>query len=332
MIRAVLLDKRKIRIEESDPPEIERGKAVIQVTSNGICGGDMRLYSGKGRVEKPIVRGHEFAGIIKALGSKTRKLRVGMKVVINPALYCGKCYYCRKSMEHLCEKMKVFGGAIDGGMQEELLVPLESIIPLEDSFDLTYGPLIEPTAFAFHVVNQTHSSNVVVIGLGTIGLLVQQVCKLNKNRVISLDVEDYPMTLSRQLGSDLVLSIKDSDRKEKIEDFLKDEKVDVVFDNVCTPSTLDFATSIVKNHGRVVLVGIPSANIELDKSLMNRELQIIFKWLYRRKDFNEAVDHILNSTIQYKPLLSKIFPLRDARDAFEYKLNNPVIKVVLKHG
>ena len=181
MLQAVLVDKRKIVYRDAQPPQVEPGKAVIRVFAVGICGGDMRLYSGKGKVEKPIVRGHEIAGIIKALGSKTEKLRTGMKAVINPALYCGDCYYCRCSLEHLCENMKVFGGAIDGGLQEEMLVPLENIIPLEDSFDLTYGPLIEPAAFAFHVVDQTHSSNVLIIGMGSIGLLVQQVCKLQKN-------------------------------------------------------------------------------------------------------------------------------------------------------
>lgn len=329
MLQVKLVDKEKIVYEEAEPPELKPGEAIIGVKSVGICGGDMRFYTGKQKVERAMIRGHEFGGVIKKINEDTSPFRVGMKVAVNPVLYCGECYTCQNSRQQVCENIKVMGGAIDGGMQEEIAVPIRNLIHLEDTFDLRYAPLIEPVAFAIHAVGQIKSSTVMIIGLGTIGLLIQQICQLNSNHTITLDIQKESLKISGKLSSDLVLNINEQDKTNAIAKNLSGKKIDYAIDCVCSKDTLKFAVDQLKNGGTVIVVGIPAKDYILPNSIVHREIKVVPKFLFREENFSTAVGYLQEDKIQYRPLLSKVFPLHKAREAFTYKMQNPVIKVVM---
>ncbi|MCL4385986.1 MAG: alcohol dehydrogenase catalytic domain-containing protein [Actinobacteria bacterium] len=334
MLKVIIKEIRKIVIEEDKELEsFNKEEAIIKVKAVGICGSDMHVYAGENPVlSPPRVPGHEFGGIIKNIGSENNNLKVGMKVVVNPVINCGKCFYCKNSMEYLCENQSVIGGDIEGAMKEEIIVPIKNIIKLPNSFDLLYSPLIEPTAVAIHTVNKIYDSTVLVIGMGTIGLLIQQICKNNNNKLISMDIKDYPLKLSKELGADLAINFNDNNKLEILYKFLNNSKIDVVIDTVCSYNTSLFLASIVRKGGKIFMVGIPTKNYEFDiiKIICN-EIGIIPNYLYRDLEFKKAADQIIEGKIMYKPLLSKVFDLKDAKDAFEFKDKNPTIKVILKN-
>ncbi|MHB8277689.1 MAG: zinc-dependent alcohol dehydrogenase [Candidatus Humimicrobiaceae bacterium] len=333
MLKAIIKEIGKVVIEEVETPVINEEEALIKVKAIGICGSDMHVYAGKNPVlAPPRVPGHEFGGIIKNIKSKKTDLEAGMKVVVNPVINCGKCYYCKNSMEYLCENQSVIGGDIEGAMKEEITVPIKNVIKLPDSFDLLYSPLIEPTAVAVHTVSKIYNSNVLAIGMGTIGLLIQQICINNNNRLISLDIEDFPLELSKDLGADLSINFNDEDKLGKLNKFLNGRKIDSVIDTVCSYKTILFATDIVRKGGKVYMVGIPTKNYEVDViKIVCNEVQIIPNYLYKDLEFIKAVDQIIEGKILFKPLLSKIFDLKDASSAFEFKDKNSTIKVILKN-
>ena len=332
MLQVKLNKIKEIVYEQIDQPgKIRDGEAVIKVHSVGICGSDMHVYLGKNPVlSPPKIQGHEFGGTIKSISKPIKPLKEGIKVVINPVVNCGSCYYCRSGIEYLCEKQSVIGGDLEGAMKEEIVVPTKNVVPLPDSFDLMYAPLIEPTSVAVHSVNGISNSNVVIIGLGTIGLLTQQVCKLNGNRVITIDVEDYPIKLSQKLGSDLTFNFKDADISGRIEEFLGGEKVDAVLDNVNSFATFKFAINVVKKHGKIVLVGIPPKNFEVNViDLLCKEILVTGSYLYTDAEFRTAAQYAVKNKIKLEPLLTKYFPFEKAKEAYEYKMSTPSIKVTL---
>lgn len=334
MLKVIIKEVGKVIYEEVEPPKIREEEALIKVKAVGICGSDMHVYLGKNPVlAPPRVPGHEFGGIIKDIRSQNSELRIGMNVVVNPVINCGECYYCTNFMENLCEQQSVIGGDIEGAMKEEITVPLKNIIKLPDSFNILHSPLIEPTAVAVHTAGMISNSNIVIIGLGTIGLLIQQICKNNNNKVISLDIEDHPLELSKKLGANLVINFEDEDKIKKLKEFLGKEKIDVVIDVVCSYQTTSFALSIVRKCGRIIMVGIPTKNYEVDliKILCN-EIQLLSSYLYSDLEFKKAADYLIKEKVVFKPLLSKIFDLCDASEAFKYKLNNSIIKVILKNN
>ncbi|GAI79114.1 unnamed protein product, partial [marine sediment metagenome] len=177
------------------------------------CGSEMHIYKGvspylKPSAEKPVVPGHEFGGIIKSINiGKQCDFKPGMKVVVYIALNCGNCFYCLNGMDHLCENQKFIDGwEIDGGMREETTIPLDNLVELPSSFDLLYSTMIEPTAVAVHAVDKINDSKVLIIGSGLIGLLILKVAKLNNNRVIALDIDDYALRKAGDLMADLVIN------------------------------------------------------------------------------------------------------------------------------
>jgi threonine dehydrogenase-like Zn-dependent dehydrogenase len=292
----------------------------------------MRFYTGKSPVDKPMVRGHEFGGVVEQVGAECHGLSVGDHVVVNPAVYCGSCRPCRSGREHLCENLEVMGGAIDGAMQEKMLVPASNILPVPEDFDLTYAPLVETAAFARHVVTGITHTNVVIIGSGTIGLLEQQYCTLQNNRVICLDIHDEPLALSKRLGAEAAFNLSKDDATGGVKEYLGAAPLDTVIDNVCSTGSLSVACSLLAKGGTIVLVGIPGEHIELGSEILFRELTVSPRFLYRRQEFAAALDDVVNGRIRYRELVTRVFPLSEAKEAFEYKMNNTAIKVILKNG
>lgn len=330
MIEVRLCGVHKLIYKNVESPKAKNDQAVIKVMSSGICGSDVWYYSVKERLKKCVTRGHEFGGIIKSLKQKNTKYKIGMKVVVNPAIPCGQCYYCHNSVENLCENLKYIGRDISGSMKEEITVPIDNLVKLNDSFDLIYAPLVEPTAVAIHAANNIKNSNVLIIGVSTIGLLIQQICKINNNKIIALDIEDNSLKLSKNLSSDFILNFNDKSKIERINKFLGNTKVDVIFDNVCSEDTLSFAIKTIKKGGEIYMVGIMHKNFELDiRNILYKEIILKTSFAYTSLNFKKAIYYVVNKKLNTKILISRIFPLNKAKEAFEYKLKNPSGKVIL---
>ncbi|GAG76091.1 unnamed protein product, partial [marine sediment metagenome] len=302
----------------------------------GICGSDMHIYNGVNPVLKPpIVLGHEFGGIIEEISSnsKNNQIKIGQKVAVFPLINCGKCYYCINNMDNLCINQKIFGNdEISGGMQEKVAVPLKNLVKLPDSFDIIYSSLVEPVAVATHVADDIKDSNIIIIGVGTIGLLIQQVCKKNNNSVITLDINSLSLRKSDNLQSDLTINFKDPNKVKKILKFLGKNKIDTVIDCVGNKHTLEFSINIIRKKGNIILVGVPENEINLDvvKILCN-EINLRGSYLYSFDDFYKAKEYIINNNIDISEIDLKIFNLFKTIDAFKYKNNHPDKKVILKN-
>jgi L-gulonate 5-dehydrogenase len=291
----------------------------------------MHIYLGKNPgISPPHVSGHEFGGVIKELGTRSTSLKVGDKVVVNPVINCGKCYYCSNSMEHMCDNQVVIGGQIEGAMVEEIAVPIQNIIKLPDSFDIILAPMIEPVTVSIHCLQDIKKSTVLIIGLGTIGLISQQICRMNGNRVLGTDIADFSLMMSKKLGADLTIDFGHQGRDQIMHDFLGKEKIDVVVDTVCSEEALGFSTEVVRKKGKVLIIGIPERNFETNiLNILFKEITLLSGSLYLDSEFVKASQYVIEKKIEVGSLITKTFPLEKAQEGFEYKLHNPCIKVVL---
>ena len=332
MFQAKIKNPKEISIENIKNISPEPGMAVLKVKSVGICGSDIHIYLGKNPVIKPPwVTGHEFGGTIKNVSENVDGFKIGDRVAVNPVINCGSCYYCKNDMENMCENQIIIGGTQEGALQEEVKVPINNLIKLDDSFDLLYTPIIEPLAVGVHAIGNIKDSNILIIGLGTIGLLEQQLLKLNNNRVISMDINNFSIEMSRKLNSDLAINNKDEKKNKIIQDFLGEGKIDYIVDNVCSYDTLSFSTEILRRKGQIIVVGIPANNFEIDIiTMLVKELNLSTSYLYSDNDFKNAAKHILEGSIEYKTLISKVFTFDKTQEAFDYKVNNPSVKVLIE--
>ena len=334
MLQVKVKNIYEIEYEDIPEPILNPNEAIIKIASVGICGSDIHVFKGENPVLKPpVVQGHEFGGVIESIKGKggRNNFKIGQKVTVFPTINCGKCFYCKKNLSHLCETQKIFdGGSLDGAMKEKIAVPINNLLLLPNSFDLKYSSLIEPVSVAVHSTNVFKNSNILIIGIGTIGSLVQQVCKNNRNTIITLDVNKNSLNRSINLGADLVCDFTDPEKKQKITDFLGEEKIDVVVDCVGIDETMKFASDIVRKGGKIVLIGVPKKPLRINAvDLLLKEIDLKGSYLYSLKDFKKAGEYIIKNLIDLESLNIKTFPLDKAKEAYEYKVNNPAEKVLL---
>ena len=111
MLAAVLEGVRKITLKDIPKPEPGYGEALVKVKACGICQTDFKAYTGERKnFTPPIIVGHEISGIIEKTGKGIKDFKEGEEVIISPAIYRGRCEYCKKGLEHYCKDGAVIGG------------------------------------------------------------------------------------------------------------------------------------------------------------------------------------------------------------------------------
>ena len=165
-----------------------------------------------------------------------------------------------------------------------------------------------------------------------VGLLIQQILKLNNNTIIGTDIKDYPLKISKELLSDYVINSNDEKIIDKISDFMGTKKIDIVFDCVCLEKTVLLATEIVKKGGKILCIGIPPGKFAIDiVNLICKEITLGSSYLYKNSEFKKAINFIKEGKINLEALVTKSFPLLQAREAYKFKIHEPSIKVILKN-
>jgi len=170
-------------------------EVVVAVSACGLCGTDLHILEGEFAPSLPVVPGHEFAGVVAAVGSAVDeavdKLAVGTRVAVDPSLYCHECHYCRIGHNNLCERWAAIGVSTAGGAAEYAVAPVANCVPLPDHVALADAALIEPLACAvrgYDVMRSALGSHILIYGSGTMGLIMLQLAK--RTGAASVDVVD----------------------------------------------------------------------------------------------------------------------------------------------
>jgi 2-desacetyl-2-hydroxyethyl bacteriochlorophyllide A dehydrogenase len=315
-------------VSELDPPK--SGWATIETKAVGICGSEMHVYLGENPVlSPPRIQGHEFSGVIKAINGESG-FKAGDRVTVNPVVACGSCGICGANKRYLCNDAYVIGGEVAGALGGEVYAPIRNLVPISDQLSFVDATLVEPASVAVHTVGGLSGQTVLIIGQGTIGLLCLQSAKLNGNRVITMDVSDEMLAVSKALGSEKSINSKTQDAAKELRDFLGDSQLDAVIDAVCNPATVNFSVAHVKKGGLITWVGIPKRSFEFDLvTFLCKEIRLYTSYLYSEDDFIKARDLVQDGQIRTDAIISRVFPFAEAAAAFAYKLRTPSIKVVI---
>src|SRR3954449_3857264 len=187
MKAAVFHGEHDVRVEEvADPAGPGAGEVLIRPLWCGICGTDLHEFAMGPIVipasphrlngsRLPQVLGHEFSAEVLEVGPGVGTVASGQRVSVMPLLFCGRCYYCRRGLNHLCRSMACIGLSYDwGGIAERAVVPATHVTPLPDGVSDLQGALVEPAAVAAYgvdVAGVRPGDTVLVTGAGPIGAL-----------------------------------------------------------------------------------------------------------------------------------------------------------------
>jgi len=346
----------------SDPQDDE---VLVKMKAAGLCHTDYDSLSWG----KPIVMGHEGAGIVKAVGSAVSHLVEGDKVILNWATPCMNCFQCNKGNQHICETNSpvVAGGngytpghahlegtswndkAIErsfnlGTLSEYALVKKSAMVKIEeDNLNFSAAAIVSCGVMTGYgsVVNSaklTAGSSAVILGCGGVGLNVIQACKISQaQRIIAIDVKPSKLKLAKQFGAtDTILAdINDhglTHTAEKVKTMLGGRGADYAFECTAIPAMGAAPLAMIRNAGTAIQVSGIEEEITIDMRLFEWD-KIYINPLYGKCrpqiDFPEIMRLYKKGDLKLDEMITKEYELDELQMAFDDLLNGRNAKGVI---
>jgi L-iditol 2-dehydrogenase len=241
-------------------------EVLIKVSAAGVCGTDVHIYHDMFQNYPPVVLGHEFSGIVEAVGKNVSNFKPGDRVVGEPhTLFCGVCTLCRAGKIQLCAQKRSPGWGIDGAFTDYLVMPDLFLHHVPDQVPDNVAALAEPMAIVTHSVlerGRVEPQDVIaVIGAGPIGLLSAVAAKAggaSKVIVLGTDAdEERRFPAARKLGIDCIVNVMHENAPDIVNGLTKGEGADMVVEASGSEAGINTAIDIVKRCGRLCVIGMP---------------------------------------------------------------------------
>lgn len=330
MKAAVFYEPGVIRIEEKEVPAVQGDEVLIRVMAAGVCGTDMHILDGaKGASEcyPPVVLGHEFAGIVEAVGEDVKNVKTGDHVTADPSIMCGKCYACQTGKPHFCESYSATGVTYDGGFAQYCKVKEEQVYTLKPEISFEEAAMCEPLGCCLHGIDRADiqtGDTVLVIGGGTIGLIMVQLAKLaGAATVIVSEPVESKRRRAESLGADYTLNPMEKTPFELI----KEEgirEINVTIECVGRKQTMMDAFTYVSSGGHVLLFGLTEPDCEIlikPYEIFQREITITASYV-NPYTHGRAANLLNTGKIRLSELISDRLSLDEITKAFEIRGKN----------
>jgi L-gulonate 5-dehydrogenase len=316
------------QVVEIEPPKVAAGEALVRVAFAGICGSDMHIIHGDNAfVRFPRITGHEFAGVVEAVGEGVTDVSVGARVCVDPVISCGNCYPCRIGRPNVCSSLEVIGVHRNGGFEELVAVPAANVHFLPEHIGLDAAALVEPYTIAANVLDrmQPHPGDrLMVLGAGVIGLTILQMALAKGiEEVIVTDVINERLVAAKQLGATQVLNSREQDVEKEVLALTQGEGIPLIADAACVPALLPQMLRLASPAGRIGLLGFsvqPSELVQLE--VIKKELTLVGSRLNNRK-FPEVLKLMASGQVDPLALVSHRLPLSNMPSAIDMLDHRP---------
>jgi 2-desacetyl-2-hydroxyethyl bacteriochlorophyllide A dehydrogenase len=289
-------------------------EAVVAVTACGLCGTDLHILDGEFAPRLPVVPGHEFTGVVAAVGTGVDELAVGARVAVDPSLYCHECHYCRIGRANLCERWAAIGVSTAGGAAEFAVAPAANCVPLPEHVRLADAALIEPLSCAvrgYDVLRSALGAHVLIYGSGTMGLMMLQLARVTG--AVSVDVVDINqdrLATAKLVGAATAASAAELARPEGWE---------IVIDATGNEAAISDGIGRVRPGGTFLQFGVasPAARVAIDPyRIYNKEITITGSMAVLHS-FERAAEMFAAGVLDPDVFISHRLPLERYADALE---------------
>jgi 2-desacetyl-2-hydroxyethyl bacteriochlorophyllide A dehydrogenase len=285
----VLEEPGRLQRTETEPPTGPgEGEVIVRVRQVGICGTDLHAFEGtQPFFSYPRILGHELGVEVVEVGKGVVDVGPGDRAAVEPYLECGECQACRRGRSNCCDRLKLIGVHVDGGMRELIRVPAEKL-HISQSLELEQLALVEMLAIGSHAVQRSglmEGETALVVGAGPIGLAVIEFARLAGARVLAMELDEHRQKLCREgFGVECVGGGEEG--LAAVREVLGGELPTVVFEATGSPAAMETAFGYVAQAGRLVLVGFVQADIRFhDPEFHRREMTLLSSRNALKEDF-----------------------------------------------
>ncbi|WLR98054.1 zinc-dependent alcohol dehydrogenase family protein [Shinella sumterensis] len=330
----------EFHVRAVETPSPGPDELLVRVEAAGICGTDRHLLHGTFPCRPPVALGHEFSGIVEAVGDAVIDFRPGMRITGNPNIHCGRCVQCRRGRINLCENLEAIGIHRDGGFADYVLVPQRQAHELPLSLPPEHGAFCEPLACCLHGIDMAGirpGGSVIVLGGGVIGMLVVQLARLaGATSVVLVTRQAARRQLAEATGATASFDPGSGNVIEGIggPDGLLPGGADVVIECAGVAETMADAPKLARNGGTVVILGVmpQGETVAIEPfDLLFREVRVLTAFL-NPDTHARAATLIAEGTIRVEPLISRRIGLDALPDALANPPRPGEVKVLVMPG
>lgn len=333
----VLHEINKFQLEEVEMPVPAENEVLVEVKAAGICGSDIPRVYKSGTYSYPLIPGHEFSGVVKMVGSNVNPEWKGKRVGIFPLIPCRKCSPCRKKQYEMCRNYSYLGSRRNGGFAEYAAVPADNLIELPEAVSFEEAAMLEPMAVAVHSIRRTgikQTDIVAVCGLGTIGLFVVMFLReIGVNHILAIGNKEFQQQAVFDLGipEENYVDCRKNDVKKWITARTNENGADIFFECVGKNETVSLAVEAAAPGGKVMLVGNPASDINLEKQvywkILRNQLLVSGTWnssfdfpgdeMTEPDDWQYVLKKLDEKRIAPAAFITHRFPLEHLKQGFE---------------
>lgn len=326
-----------IRLEQGPLPTIGDHELLVRVHGCGLCGSDiLKIVQ---QAPPPVVLGHELSGEIVERGKAVSSFSVGQRVIVAHHAPCGTCHYCRHQNYSMCATFKASN--IDpGGFAEYIRVPAtlveQTTLALPPSLDAEAASFVEPLACCLRAVKRTPllaGDTVVVVGLGSIGLLMIQAVRAiteGQTQVYGIDLLPERLQLARELGATQVFEAPPDEQglRTLLNPLTDGRGADAVILTVPGARPFNQAFASVRKGGTIQIFAAHTGAVPLNiETIYQQELSILSTYSSSPVELQQALGYLAAGQVRVKSLISHRLPLEDFHEGVRLMQTHKALKV-----
>jgi L-iditol 2-dehydrogenase len=332
MKAAVMNAPFDIEMVELPIPDVRDDEVLVKVMAVGVCGSDIHYYEhgriGPYVVEKPLILGHECAGVVEAVGAGVTRFKPGDRVAVEPGITCGKCGACKEGRYNLCKKVRFLATPpVDGAFVQYIKHREDFLFPIPDRLSYEEAALNEPFSVGIHAARRAGlkpGQSVAIMGLGPVGLMAVVAAKaFGAEKIIAADLEPNRLEAARRLGATHAIDIKDADPVQAVREATDGIGADVAFETAGNPKALQSALHAVRRGGKLAVVGLPPQDeIPLNVPwIADNELDIYGIFRYANT-YPQGISLLASGIADVRSLITDRYPLEQTKEALERARTN----------
>lgn len=329
-------------LQEVPPPcAPSAGEVLIKVKSAGVCGTDLHIDEWTASYHflapaLPVTVGHEFSGVIAALGDGVSGLTPGQLVAVRPSVVCGHCDACRANNPDACITRRGIGVMRDGGFAPYTLVPARNCVRIPDGVDAEVAAMTEPLTVSHEAVRTggvKAGDRVLVLGPGNIGQGIAIFARAAgaSQVVVAGHGDGARFEVLRKMGFDDLIDFASTGMDAGLAPYLQKGKFDVVIEATGAAAVIKPAMAALKTHGVLVITGIHAAPVPIDLTALVRQHQQL-RGSYRAPEqtWLEVVDFMRDHQETLRHMITHRVPLSSAYEGFALARSKVATKVMVQ--
>ena len=343
-MRAIVIEQpNHVALRDVETPSPGVGEVRVRSVRAGVCRTDLDIATGAldpRWVRFPVVPGHEWSGFVDSIGDGVTDVEPGQRVVCEGNISCLSCPRCRAGDTHLCQHYDAVGFTRGGGWGEFVVVPARILHPLPDHVSFDAAVLVEPGSCVVKGLDRARiepAETVGIVGVGAMGALAIRIARLRSpGTVVAFGLRAEELELALALGADAAVNVAETDPEQELRR-LAGGGLDVVVETAGAVAAAELSTRLVREGGRVVMLGIAGRGQELtlpaDRIPLG-DLTVLGSVGYTTAAWAQMVGLLREELVDLDPIVTHRFPLERYEEAFALMDDRRGIigRIVLEHA